>query len=472
MQLQPILVQFQEHPQSWIRVDTILEKSTNPQSKILALGILFNCVKFRWLSLPAEQRAGMQAFVVNLILKLSADPGLSAVDKQILHKLNLVLVQVVKQEWPHRWPSFIPDLVNSSKTGESLCANNLSILLLLSEEIFDFSAEQMTQQQVKEMKHNLTNEFAMIFQLCEYVLQNSQDRNLLTTTLKTLLRFLHWIPEGYIFETSLIESLVLRFFPIQIFQNLCLECLCEIATIKAVPYDAQFTLLFKAVIEQCCRIMPSNTNLCEVYESGNDSAQTFIRHLAIFITGFLNAHLELVENGDQQTQMALYQALLLLLRISEVDERVVFRICLDYWSSLVTILTTFLNSNQSQAIPRLQKFGEIFSRLRRVFVERMPKPEEVLIVEDGNGGLERETLKDSDGVTLYNSMRDSLVQLTHLDSKETLTIMITKLDERVASAANGQSNNNSVYRLIVCCYATRPARLEGPQHDLLGGRVD
>lgn len=37
----------------------------------------------------------------------------------------------MKQEWPLRWRQFIPDIVNSSKTNESLCENNMELLQLL-----------------------------------------------------------------------------------------------------------------------------------------------------------------------------------------------------------------------------------------------------------------------------------------------------------------------------------------------------
>ena len=53
--------------------------------------------------------------------------------------------QVLKQDWPHKWPSFIPDLVGASKTSETLCENSMIILQLLSEEVFDFNRGQMTQ---------------------------------------------------------------------------------------------------------------------------------------------------------------------------------------------------------------------------------------------------------------------------------------------------------------------------------------
>ena len=54
-------------------------------------------------------------------------------------------VQVLKQEWPHKWQSFVPDIVGASKTKETLCENSMVILKLLSEEVFDFSRGELTQ---------------------------------------------------------------------------------------------------------------------------------------------------------------------------------------------------------------------------------------------------------------------------------------------------------------------------------------
>lgn len=48
-------------------------------------------------------------------------------------------------------------------------------------------------------------EFAKIYELCEYILDRSQRPSLLNGTLLTLQRFLTWIPLGYIFERQLIE---------------------------------------------------------------------------------------------------------------------------------------------------------------------------------------------------------------------------------------------------------------------------
>jgi len=59
--------------------------------------------------------------------------------------LALHVLQVLKQDWPQKWPSFVPDLVGASKTSETLCENSMVILKLLSEEVFDFSRGELTQ---------------------------------------------------------------------------------------------------------------------------------------------------------------------------------------------------------------------------------------------------------------------------------------------------------------------------------------
>jgi len=118
--------------------------------------------------------------------------------------------QILKQEWPHNWPNFITELVESSKTNLSLCENNMVIMKLLSEEIFDFSAEQMTQTKIKNLKNQMCGEFSEIFKLCSEVLEEAQKTSLIKATLETLLRFLNWIPLGYIFETTIIDLLLNR----------------------------------------------------------------------------------------------------------------------------------------------------------------------------------------------------------------------------------------------------------------------
>ena len=57
---------------------------------------------------------------------------------------------------------------------------------------------------------------------------------------------------------------------------------------------------------------------------------------------------------------------------------------------------------------------------------------QVLIVENDEGEVVREFLKESDTIVLYKQMREVLVYLTHLDVTDTETILVEKLAKQVS----------------------------------------
>lgn len=85
---------------------------------------------------------------------------------------------------------------------------------------------------------------------------------------------------------------------------------------------------------------------------------------------------------------------------------------------------------------RKNVYSDILSNLRLVMIEKMVKPEEVLIVENEEGEIVREFMKESDTIVLYKSMREVLVYLTHLDVVDTETIMTDKLAKQVCRFSN------------------------------------
>lgn len=207
------LVRIKNHPDMWRRADAILETSKQPHTRFFGLQILDEAISTHWKVIPQDQREGIRSYVVTKIIGLSSSDEVMRQNHAFLSRLNLVLVQILKQDWPHDWPSFISDIVASSKTSESLCENNMKVLKLLSEEVFDFSMDSMTTAKIKVMKESLNDEFAQVFQLCEFILEASTKTSLLKSTLETLQRFLSWIPLGYIFETNLIVGLISKFMP-------------------------------------------------------------------------------------------------------------------------------------------------------------------------------------------------------------------------------------------------------------------
>ena len=245
-----ILSTLKEHPDAWTRVDTILEFSQNQQTKYFALQILEKTIKTKWKILPKNQTEAIKKYIVGLIIKNSSDEATLNREKTYVNKMNLILIQILKYEWPKNWPTFISDIVGASKTNESVCQNNMEILKLLSEEVFDFSSGQLTQTKAKHLKETMCNEFQNVFQLCNFIMTNSQNTNLITVTLETLLRFLNWIPLGYIFETDLIPHLIETFLIMPIFRNITLKCLTEIVSINVGSYNDKFCVLFNLTMNR------------------------------------------------------------------------------------------------------------------------------------------------------------------------------------------------------------------------------
>ncbi|KAF2491077.1 hypothetical protein BU16DRAFT_530643 [Lophium mytilinum] len=471
-QAQATLNQFKENPDAWLLVDKILQDAQYPQTKYLGLQVLDNVIMTRWKVLPRDQCQGIRNFVVNFIIQLSGTEEGLRNERTLLNKLNLVLVSILKQEWPHNWPTFINEIISSCHSSLPICENNMAILRLLSEEVFDYSADQLTSSKTKELKQGMSNEFTAIYQLCSEVLRTATQASLIKATLETLLRFLNWIPLGYIFETpptgmSLIETLRSRFLEVPDFRNITLKCLTEIASLHTSPsYNEKLVQMFTETLTAISKIIPLSMDLKSTYSSSNSRDQEFVQNLALFLCNFFTMHLNVIEtlpNRDFLTHGHFY-----LIRISQIDDREIFKICLEYWTKLVSelydemqqlpiqdmnpLLNMGIVSNGGARDPsilanyplRKHKYNEVLTNLRQVMIEKMVRPEEVLIVENDEGEIVREFVKESDTIQLYKSTRECLVFLTHLDVNDTEQIMSEKLSRQVDGTEWSWANCNTL----------------------------
>ncbi|XP_072954085.1 protein EXPORTIN 1A [Typha angustifolia] len=448
-----ILRELQNNPDMWLQVVHILQNSQNLNTKFFALQILESVIKYRWNALPVEQRDGMKNYISDVIVQLSSNEVSFRRERLYVNKLNIILVQVLKHEWPAKWQTFIPDLVSAAKSSETICENCMAILKLLSEEVFDFSRGEMTQQKIKELKQSLNSEFQLIHELCLYVLSASQRAELIRATLATLHAFLSWIPLGYIFESPLLETL-LKFFPVASYRNLTLQCLTEVAALQFGDfYDMKYAKMYTVFMIQLQTILPPGTNIPDAYANGSSEEQAFVQNLALFFTSFYKSHVRVLESTPEN-RAALLLGLEYLIGISYVDDTEVFKVCLDHWNSLVqelfeehhqmdpTIAASIMGL-QAPLIPgivdglgstilqRRQLYSSPLSKLRTLMICRMAKPEEVLIVEDENGNIVRETMKDNDVLVQYKIMRETLIYLSHLDHEDTEQQMLNKLSKQL-----------------------------------------
>ena len=56
-------------------------------------------------------------------------------NEDLLHKWDIILVEIFKKEWPNNWTSFVNDLVVAASESESRCRNSIFILKLVVEDV-------------------------------------------------------------------------------------------------------------------------------------------------------------------------------------------------------------------------------------------------------------------------------------------------------------------------------------------------
>ncbi len=76
----------------------------------------------------------------------------------------------------------------------------------------------------------------------------------------------------------------------------------------------------------------------------------------------------------------------------------------------------------------------VFPAVMSNYIARMPRPEEVLIVVDESGNVVQEVYKDTESISLYESMKHTLILLSRLDSKNMTQIMLHSLSQIVPSS--------------------------------------
>eukprot|EP00922_Rhytidocystis_sp_ex-Travisia-forbesii_P020155 GHVS01029706.1.p1 GENE.GHVS01029706.1~~GHVS01029706.1.p1 ORF type:complete len:1123 (+),score=166.78 GHVS01029706.1:69-3437(+) len=485
-----VLSDLKSLPVSWTYVSTILSLSSDANTKFFALGILENCILYRWNILPAAEQTGIKQYVSELALTLADNEVACNKEKHFVNKVNENLIQIIKHEWPDKWPTFITELCKSSKAKQSICENNMRLLVLLSEEVFDFGGDQLCSKRLDRLKEEFTAQFSEVFDLCCFIIRShvqnpaALKHSLLAQTLQCLSHFLKWIPLPFIFETDLIEMLLNNFWDNTSFRIDCVRCLSEVGSLKLSGEETRYLPKLASMWRLLCgklATLPAESiqydNTSKVPPTMRLFWETFYAQLAICLTGFLRNHREDVAEVEDVQSVVNCLSLLVKLTNSSHDET--FKISLDFWSSFAQTLLQEVHDNyKQQQAPaplmmdgmaavsnggssildeperyskRLSYYQETLKAVRTALVEKMAKPREVYIQYDQETGeVTREYQVDTDEVALYTTMKDTQYALTKLGQHITKDIMLQQLSAQDITSREDPWNPTALNRL---CYS-------------------
>ncbi|KAI5149314.1 exportin-1 [Enteropsectra breve] len=419
-----VLLRFKELPSSWTKIDTILNNSANKQTKFIALQILEEHVKSRWPIFNEEIKNGLRQYVYSTIIKLSSAQSTNNSDI-VLKKFNSILVEIAKRDWPRKWPTFISDLISVSQTTSmEVSSNTLIILKNMNENLFSME-DEMTTTRRQLLKQALHEEYFAIFGFISLILDYSNtqelDDRLLENCLHAFKSFCSSMSQDYVFSTNIVECICGHLNSPHSLATL--DCLLEIvelnnesasgassqapgnsaAVIKINHIHEELLGFFKKYLEK----FDEGTKLSQVYSKLVEEERFFIRKYSKLFASLYTFWIE------QLNETHTAQGLKFFVELSSIRDQQIFKDVFPAWELLINrCYSEYPLRVPTTRILQRNKYLPVLQSMLPVFVQNMPRPEEVFILINDLGEIVKDKKVETEEIEFYKKMRNNLFYLS------------------------------------------------------------
>ncbi len=484
-----ILIKFKEQAGSWKRVDAVMKGGKGDQCKFIALQILEDSVKQRWSLFTEEEKVSVRVYVIELIVSLTSGCG----GEMLLGKVDDVLVEIAKRDWPKKWPDFINGLIQKSldllSVSMRFAQNTLDILRMLNEQVFMYQEEMSTAKRTI-LQNTLKQEYGLIFEFISFIFECSGKWEvsdaLVVSCLKTFQSFCTSMPLEFVLSKTIIDSILSHLNSPQTLATL--DCLLEIISKgdDCVSVDRNFNEFSNLLNNknQNNDINPNNSNNItnrDINSNSDNNINTVsnlknidnnmrseMRNAVIRIheelVGFFGMYMEKL--GTESLRKAynameadekvfvgkmgvvfaqmyagwfdelstsnseIRRGLRFLIDISKIDDGGLWRNVFPAWSSLVgQFYGEYTLHVPTTRQLRRNEYTEIMQALLEVCVERMPKPTEVFIFVNELGEIVREKRVETIEIEFYQSMQTTMFRLGFCLGRYALNYFIRRLNK-------------------------------------------
>lgn len=440
-----ILLKFKELPDSWMKIDKILRNSNAENSKFIALQILEETVKCKWVLFGEEMKAALRQYVFSFIIELVNNPAINSYTSIILNKFNGVLIEIVKKDWPKRWPTFISNLITTSQSTSMKVSNNsLVILKNINEQIF-MVEEGITTVKKRILRAALEQEYYSIFQFISMILEYSQtqdvDDSLLSSCLKCFKSFCNSMNPEFIFSTRIVDFIITHLNSKH--STAALECLNEIALLKTQQLSENQIMKMNQIHFELIEFFkmylgkfspgekPSNC-----YKNMDFEEKLFLKKYGIAFSSIYSNYLNIFENFQLVKEGLEY-----FVMISKIDEFELFREIFPTWAKIVNELYSEypLRIPTSKPLNRT-KYLPIMQSMLPVFVANMPRPQEVFIEINDLGEIVKNRNVETMEIEFYKKMKQNLFYLSFCIEEFMTSYFIKESEKIIPSKLQGTEN--------------------------------
>lgn len=443
-----ILLQFKDLPDSWFTIDSILKNSSLKQSRFIALQILEETVKSKWVLFSEDRKAKMRQYVFSTVVERASMPS-----DIILRKFNAVLIEIVKKDWPKKWPSFITDLIAvSQSTSMQVSMNSLVILKSINEQVFIVDDEITTARKML-LRRALKQEYFTIFHFISMILEYSEtqeiDDMLLESCLSAFKSFCRSMPPEFVFSTKIVDYILGHLnSPHSV---AAIDCLLEIVELKKTNEESNLFDRTAEIVElerqKIALIHRELLGFFKMYlgkfESYGEASKIHLAYRKMeepekmFVRKYARIFSSMYSNWIYELNLEhVRQGLGYLVQLTKIDDPGLFKETFPTWAKIIYEMYSEypLRIPTSKPLKR-NSFSHIFEAMLPVFVSNMPRPEEVFIIVNDLGEIVKDRKIETVEIDFYKKMRSNMFYLSYC-IEDYMVDFFVKQVERFISTGN------------------------------------
>lgn len=445
-----VLLQFKELSYSWTKVNDVVKGSNREDAKFMALQILEDNVKSKWALFEEDNRRSLRKYVFEMIREMTT---VEKVPTIVVNKLNSVLVEIAKKDWPTRWPDFVSCLVNTSlelfSVSMGFASNALVILKLVNEELFR-KTRRITTARRQIMQQRLKEEYGLIFDFISFVFECAEkwdvSEELVGNCLEAFRSFCVSMPLELVLSNKIMDGVLGQLNSVQTIATL--DCLLEI--IKLERGDELMAICSGergvvrtsekqwASVEQVRRIEREVLAFMQSYseavtregrtlaEQYTDMDQrVFLGKMAQVLATIYALWFNELHDGEG-TKTGLRH----LVDLCSIEDTQLFQDVFFVWEHLVAMFYNeyTLHIPTSRVLKRTA-FMDILKAMLGICVNNMPKPSEVFIVINELGEIVRDKRVETVEIEFYRRMRKNMFRLAFILDQFAVNYFVNKINK-------------------------------------------
>lgn len=423
-QARDLLYKFDKNPNNFRYAIQILEATQTPvQIRVHAIGSLKTLVLEHWGDISDEEREQYRNFIVEFVFKYGSE---KIIESPVLLGGDLALVGLLIQEWPENFTNIFEMFIEKAQANEFACGHYIQMIRLFCQQVIESNEDQLTYSQKLKLINCLQDQAENIYKFLETVLTGTDDSDLIKIGLSTLKYFIKWINPKEIIETKVFEALCNTFLPQSDYAVQVLDLLYEIFGNPQLPDE--FSSIVNQIFNMTVQAVDSYISGIPNFDFAAQQNDHFSQILPMTLTVFLekDKFVRFIEIADNVE--VIQTALKWLLELTNVGDLEVLHTCCNFWLIISRRCHKEQLSNQQQQTALTEIYAPVLPYVRRSLIEKMQRPDDIIIYEDASGMIKKESQKNTQTQMIYSIMKECLALLTSLDPDDTIDAIQTDIN--------------------------------------------